>query len=452
MKAEAEAGQLWTRVKQERAALHAGLHYPGTHGYPVFVAEAGTGQAPRILPTDYRALLTRKADQQPDAAPAAQAPTLIGNLVLPGPLRDLDVLRGWDVRPDHIYLATGRGGQPFTCSLEGWGNIAHDARQGGGKTLLARLELALLLVLRVDLVLCNPHFAPIDKKGHDWRPIGFGLEQQGQVELAPGVRVGRIQRKDNHIRHLLEYLAQTELDRRYELQARGSFDWTPLYIFVDEVPWLTKQHPEIAGYLIALLQRGRAVDMRLITNAQSFLVGNTGLKAGSRNNFDTAYFLGGNPTSAAAMLEMKERDLKEVINGLQRETGQALGKGLGLLRNLERVPEAQPVRVPEGTNALQYYLLGRHDDWQLPEFRHTPRPQPPQGATRSDRGRRDAGNTGAAHPAPVRAERPAVAPHRAAPACGATGRYARRTSQGVPALGRRGYPVYRGVQGVWQPG
>src|SRR5258707_7564252 len=81
------------------------------------------------------------------------------------------------------------------------------------------------------------------------------------------------------------------------------------------------------------------------------------------------------------MLEMKERDLKEVINGLQRETGQALGKGLGLLRNLERVPEAQPVRVPEGTNALQYYLLGRHDDWQLPEFRHTPRPQPPQGAT-----------------------------------------------------------------------
>jgi hypothetical protein len=149
---------------------------------------------------------------------------------------------------------------------------------------------------------------------------------------------------------------------------------------VDEVPWLTKQHPEIAGYLVALLQRGRAVDVRLITNAQSFLVGNTGLGAGSRNNFDTAHFLGGNPTSGAAMLEMKERDLKELVTRVQEETGQALGKGLGVLRNLESTPKAQPARVPQGTNDFQYYLLGRHDDWQLPEFRHLSRPQMHQGA------------------------------------------------------------------------
>jgi hypothetical protein len=99
LKAEAEADRLAMRVEQDHAALDAGLHYPGTHGYPVYVAESGPGQPPLIKPTDYRALLPRKAGEPADVAQSGQAPALIGNLPLPGPLRDSDVLRGWDLRP-----------------------------------------------------------------------------------------------------------------------------------------------------------------------------------------------------------------------------------------------------------------------------------------------------------------------------------------------------------------
>jgi hypothetical protein len=374
VKAEAEAEQLRTSAQRNRAAMQAGLHYPGTHGYPIYLSEDLHRPAPRIVPTDYRAGQVPRGDQPPAAVSAPQAPTLLGPLPLPQPARDLDILRHWDWRPDNIYLATGRGGQHFTCSLEGWGHIAHDARTGGGKTLLARLELAMMLILGVDVVLCNPHFAPIDKRGHDWRPIGFHLEQQGVMEIAPGIRVGRIVRKAEAIARLLEYLARTELDRRYDLQARGSFAWRPLYVFVDEVPWLTAVAPAIAGHLITLLQRGRAVDVRLLTNAQSFLVNATRLKGGNGGRFDTAHFLGGNPKSGAVMLDLGERDLKDLIARVQAEANQALGRGLGLLRNQERVPQTQPVRVPFGTNEFQYYLLGRHDDWQLPEFRQGMRP------------------------------------------------------------------------------
>ena len=376
VKAEAEAAHLRMTVVQKQAALRAGLHYPEQHGYPIHLARS-TAEQPRILPTDYRAQLSRKAGELQAVSPPGGAPAVVGHLPLPQPMRDIDILRGWDLRPDHVYLATGRGGQPLACSVEGWGHIAHDARTGGGKTLLARLELAMMLVLQVDLVLCNPHFAPIDKRGHDWRPIGYTLERQGPVEIGPGIRVGRIQRKADAIARLLEYLAKTELDRRYDLQAQGRFDWKPLSIFVDEVPWLVHEYPAIAAHLIILLQRGRAVDVRVLTNAQSFLVGNTGLKGGNGGRFDTVHFLGGNPRSGAVLLDLPERDLKELVGAVQAEANQALGKGLGLLRNLESVPKAQPMRVPYGTNDLQYYWLGRHDDWQLPEFRRTPPPQVP---------------------------------------------------------------------------
>jgi hypothetical protein len=189
------------------------------------------------------------------------------------------------------------------------------------------------------------------------------------------VQIGRIQRKVDAIRNLLAYLAETEMDRRYDLQAQEIFDWTPLYLFVDEVPWLVEVYPEITDYLRAILQRGRAIDVRLTTNAQSFLVGNTGLGSGARDNFGTAHFLGGNAKSAAAMLGMGERELKQLVAEVQAETNQELGKGLELVRNLERVPKAEPARVPYGTNDFQYYLLGRHDDWQLPEFRGQRRTQ-----------------------------------------------------------------------------
>ncbi len=381
MEVQAKAAAVYMSIEQNRAALQAGLYYPGQHGSPIHLSQdAHTGQV-QIRATDYRALLPERAGQQhPTTLNQGQAPAQVGNLPLPGPLRDIDVLRNWDLRDDNIYLATGRGGRHLTCSLEGWHHIAHDAQTGGGKTLLARLELAMMLKLGVDVLLCNPHFAPIDKKGHDWRPIGHNLERQGPVEIAPGVNVGRIQRKTEMIRDVLEYLAETEMDRRYDLQAQGNFDWTPLYLFADEVPWLTDQYPETAGYLIAILQRGRAVDVRLTTNAQSFLVGNTGLEGGARNNFGTVHFLGGNPKSAAAMLGKGERELKQLVTAIQAETNQALGKGLGLVRNLERVPDPEPARIPYGTNDFQYYLLGRHDDWQLPEFRGQRRTQEVEGS------------------------------------------------------------------------
>src|SRR5436190_15776912 len=101
----------------------------------------------------------------------------------------LDVMRHWDLRPDNLFLAMGKGNQEIACTLEDLMHVAHDAPTGGGKTAQFYAEIIMLLKMGVRVILANPHFAPLGKKGEDWRPVGRAIEAQGMIEIAPEVSI-----------------------------------------------------------------------------------------------------------------------------------------------------------------------------------------------------------------------------------------------------------------------
>ncbi len=300
-----------------------------------------------------------------DTAKAAEPPLVAFRPALPGKCYLTDVLRDFDLSLDSIFLGLGKGGHQIACSLEGFLHVAHDGPTGRGKSVLSYAELVMLLKLGVRVILCNPHFVPVDKKGRDWRPIGQAIEAQGMVELAPGIQVPGLIRRCTNIEQILKWLSTREIPRRFDLQLRGDYHYQPIYLFIDEWPVIVSECPEAGTSLADILRRGRAVEVCVSANAQGFLTEDVNLKGSARENFNTAYHLGGSVHSGAKLLDMPVKD----INALLREEQVTLGEGIALLRNNEACPQAQLVRIPYPTNEVAYYLLGRADDWQLSELR-----------------------------------------------------------------------------------
>lgn len=303
---------------------------------------------------DYRLSNTGKELAPPDV-PAIAAP-----LQLPGPVSMREVMRHWDLSPEHLFLALGKGNRPLACSIEEFMHVAHDGPTGSGKTSQWKAELIMLLKADVLCFLANPHFAPVSKKGEDWRPIARALEQQ---EL-PGHLSGLLYHPQQ-IRDFLKWLSQVEIDHRFALMRAGRYEYPPLYGFIDEWAEQVKAFPESAEYMETIIRRGRAVDVCISTNSQGFLVADTGLNSSARENFQTAYDLGSSPVSASAMLDMKQ----SAISKLLAEEKVALGKGIALLRNNAVSDPAQLVRLPHADNEYVYYMFGRADDWRLSEYR-----------------------------------------------------------------------------------
>jgi hypothetical protein len=293
--------------------------------------------------------------------PALPAPALI----LPDKCSMLDVIRRWDLRDDNLFLAYGKGKREIACTLEGFMHVAHDAQTGGGKTSQWKIEESMLLKLGVQIIHANPHFAPIDKKGNDWRPIARAIEEQGLIEIAPGVKISGLVYDFQYIADMLKWLALKEINRRFAMQRQGNYDYKPVYLFIDEWPAIVKRHPESAEHQAEILQRGRAVDVCVDTNSQGFLLNDVDLKGSARENFNTAYHMGGSVHSASKLLDMPIKD----INKLMQTEQIALGRGVALLRNNEALPHAELVRLPLADNEFVYYLFGRADEWMLPEYR-----------------------------------------------------------------------------------
>jgi hypothetical protein len=293
-------------------------------------------------------------------------PQIAAASTLPDKVMALDIMRKWALTPQNLFLALGKGGKEYACTLEGLMHVAHDAPTGQGKTAQWKAEIVQLLKLNVQVILCNPHFAPVDKKGNDWRPIGKAIEQQGRIELQPGLRIPGLIRKYETIVNMLKWLSLKEIDRRFTLQAQGDYSYTSLYIFLDEWPSVVHRFPVAGDYLVDVLQRGRAVDVCVDTNAQGFLQDDVKLEGSARENFNTAFHMGGSPYSGSKLLDMPVKDYNEVL----RKEQVVLGQGVALLRNNESVPQAELVRLPYANNEYIYYMLGRADTWMLPEFRH----------------------------------------------------------------------------------
>lgn len=131
---------------------------------------------------------------------------------------------------------------------------------------------------------------------------------------------------------------------------------------MEEMLAFIKIYPEAAEDVIRIIALGRELRIKLFTAAQNFLAKDTKLTGGAKENFETAYFLGGDTYSGAKVLDVTQKDLNEYLTRYQIE----LGQGLTLLRNNTAAPKATLVRVGMASNEAIYYHHGRADDFRLP--------------------------------------------------------------------------------------
>jgi hypothetical protein len=278
-------------------------------------------------------------------------------ILLPAKSEMIEVARRHDFSRENIFLAQSNEGD-VTTSVRGYLHCANDGSTDSGKTSNWRGQLTQFIKADIDCILLNPNFCLTTKDGQDWKPIARALESQGSYELA----LPRVVTQFANINAVLCWLAKVEIDRRFQMMREGCFDYNPLYAYIDEWPSIATECKEGSEYLKLILQRGRAVEVCVSVNSQGFLKDDTDLKGSARENFATAFFLGGSTYSGAKMLDLSEKTLKEMLEQCQ----EPIGKGVGFLRNNTSLSNAQIVRLPYADNDFLYHCLGKADSYKLP--------------------------------------------------------------------------------------
>lgn len=293
--------------------------------------------APRF---DYR------GDTSRDALPALTEPPALAGPALPG-LTDLaDV----DHRPTlhSILLALGPGGHPITVAARDLCHVALCGATGQGKSNIMRLILPQLQAMGAQVVLADPHYAPVDPdSGDDWRLIA------GRLHLAPA-------QSTHEIAALLRWLA-SELERRKTARRDGQMG-APLFFAFDELPVIIEEVEGAADLIGAILREGRKFRMYTVGASQEFLVKTIGGSSALRDCYRTAAYVGGDLKSASALLDMRQADIAE------HEA--ELGGGIVYLRSKATAPAAL-VRVPYASNRAIKGLLGDGQGAMVDLGRHT---------------------------------------------------------------------------------
>ena len=290
------------------------------HALPVgvrtYAPRYGAAAAPRVI-------------GRPEPGPMLTPPPSAG--ALPGPV---DLARVLTVPPslDRVLLALGPGGAPITAASRDMGHVAFAGQTGGGKSNLLRLLLAQLLAAGAQVMLTDPHYAPLDPDtGEDWRPIA------GRLLYPPAVSPGEIA-------DVLAWLSE-ELDGRLARRRAGEHAGPPLYWAADELPAIVAAVPGADATLGRVVREGRKVRLFAVTSAQDWLTRTVGGSQAMKENFLTAFYTGGDAQSARLLLDLR---------GPVDDAG--LGRGLAWLRS-KATPSAQLVRVPLASNEALVKLL-----------------------------------------------------------------------------------------------
>lgn len=259
-------------------------------------------------------------------APALEAPALPG-------ITDLATL---NYRPtkDAILLGLGPNRQ-ITVPMGKLWHVATAGPTGNGKSNIHRLLLAQLCALGAHVAIGDPKWTPYDQEqNEDWRPI------EQRLHLAPAVSA-------DQIGALLDYAAG-EMAKRLERRRKQEPIGKPLFICLDELPWIYDHVKAADGQIAELVRLGRGVGVFTLAAAQDFLVKSTGLGA-ARDNFRSAFYLGGDLKTGSVLLDITQSALG------QRE--HEITFGTALLRSSVTTPPAL-VRVPYVSNQALYGLLG----------------------------------------------------------------------------------------------
>jgi hypothetical protein len=266
----------------------------------------------------------------PDDAPGVSA--------LPGALTFSQVLASFQPSVERILLGYLPADVLALASAEGLCHVALAGATGGGKSSLIRLLMAQLCYVGATVLLLNPHYTRYDlRSSEDWTPF------------EPYLYADPMQCRDyQRIAYYLRYVAEEMLTTRLERYARSLPVGKLFYIVLDELPAIVKHIPEAPGWMADLLREGRKVGLFLVTAAQDFLVKTVAKDEGGaiRDCFRTAVYVGGDPTTARTLLDVK---------GTVDDGG--LGQGVVMLR-CQQVKQAQLARVPYVDNPSLYQLLG----------------------------------------------------------------------------------------------
>lgn len=266
------------------------------------------------------------------------APDIIDAPALPEPVlpgvTDLATL-GYRPTKDAILLGLGPNSELITVPLGKLWHVATAGPTGNGKSNIHRLLLAQLCALGAQVAIGDPKWTPYDQEqNEDWRPI------ERRLHLAPAVSA-------DQIGALLDYAA-SELAKRLERRRKQEPIGKPLFIALDELPWIYDHVTAADEQIAELVRLGRGVGVFTLAAAQDFLVKSTGLGA-ARDNFRSAFYLGGDLKTGSVLLDLPQRELG------QRE--HEITFGTALLRSTATTPP-QIVRVPYVSNQALYSLLG----------------------------------------------------------------------------------------------
>ena len=327
--------RLWT-LWQRR---HAHVIKPGRYGPSQVVIDSrnglmyllpiGKGKGARIPEVPATPVVSGPVISQARASsiqvlPGPQATAVMppaNDLALPGPCDFADLLRRWRPSPQSILVALGPNGRPITVPVRDLCHVAFAGPTGGGKSLLAALLASQLESVGANVLFADPHFAPILEET-DWRLIAEHL-------VRPPATTPQA------IHKLLSWMALVELPARIERRRQGKPLGASYFLFCDEWPVIVDAVPDAPKLAAKILREGRKFGLNLLTAAQDFLVKTIGGSGGVRDCFRTAYYTGGDRTTAKVLLDVKDGEIDDGT----------LGKGVVMLR-CTATPEATLVRVP----------------------------------------------------------------------------------------------------------
>jgi hypothetical protein len=245
---------------------------------------------------------------------------------------------------DRLFLGVLPDGTPLYCAAKDLCHVALAGATGGGKSSILRLLLAQLCAAGASVLLLNPHYTRFDREAEppeDWTPFEPFL-------LHDPMECRRYEVIEFYLKQIATELLPNRLDKYAHSEPLGK----PYFLAIEELPAIVARIKHAPDYLAQIVREGRKVGIFLITVAQDFLVSTIAPGGGGavRDCYRTAYYVGGDATTARILLDKPARLLPEA----------ELGQGTVLLR-CQKVPlvkEARVVLVPYVDNRALYRLLG----------------------------------------------------------------------------------------------
>lgn len=274
---------------------------------------------------------------------AAQQQIASPDTAFPAPHDFTSVLQSFRPTAQSIYMLSTVDA-PVTVPMSKVCHVGIGGNTGAGKTNITRMLTAQILYCRGQVYMANPNYNPVKLNGEhveDWRPIVRLLQKP-------------VARDINDINKLLITFLKVFEERKKQADQslrRGA----DMFLVLCELPAMIAQDTkemDITTKITRLLREARQYGIHVISEFQDALVSTIGGSSGSRENYNTGYYGGGDAKTATILLNLPKGE---------KVSEEGIGyKGSVYLRC--ESTKARAGRVPFFSNQALYELLGPPPD------------------------------------------------------------------------------------------